>query len=90
MHRFFFFSFSATKTGKVLVAQYGNNARLKVRNAIMVVRDFFSSAMEISEDTPLTVSIAVRVKGRGRGKVFSGQSEASGGGFFADLCLNVL
>lgn len=76
MHRFFFF-FSATKTVKILVAQYGNNARLKVRNAIMfrlVLRDFFSSAMEISEDTPLTVRIAVQV--------FSGQSEASGGGVF--------
>lgn len=48
----------------------------------LVLRDFFSSALEISEDTPLTVRIAVWVKGRGRGKVFSGQSEASGGGFF--------
>lgn len=85
MHRLLLFFFSATKTVKILVAQYGNNARLKVRNAIMfrlVLRDFFSSALEISEDTPLTVRIAVWVKGRGRGKVFSGQSEASGGCFF--------
>lgn len=56
----------------------------------LALRDFFSSAMEISEDTPPTVRIAVRVKARGGGKVFSGQSEASGGGVFADLCLNVL